>query len=181
MPWASKRQGTSHARIVAVGKSSSAWAAQASRSHLTSPTPEGDFDFTDFLRDHRNCVQLQEMVGACWRTSSVNLNNGLQRRGARAMSHKIGKSRSRADVMATDAECIYCGQPHYPPRAYAAYRHVPDARPGERNATCAPCNNGTSAVDLVASFMARIYTAPKSSTTRVGAQLVRLRFALCDG
>ncbi|MBJ3785743.1 hypothetical protein [Devosia sediminis] len=75
------------------------------------------------------------------------------------MSQKLGKrSRSRAEVMSRDGECIYCGQPtthqeHMPPIGMFRKR---DRASGMEFATCAACNNGTSAADLVASFMARI-------------------------
>lgn len=60
--------------------------------------------------------------------------------------------------MSRDGECIYCGQPathqeHMPPIGMFRKR---DRASGMEFATCAACNNGTSAADLVASFMARI-------------------------
>lgn len=60
--------------------------------------------------------------------------------------------------MATEKRCIYCAAPHttiehMPPISMFRGRHRPN---GLMFAGCAACNNGTSAADLVASFIARL-------------------------
>ncbi len=65
---------------------------------------------------------------------------------------------SKADIMATEARCIYCAAPH------TTVEHMPPIsmfrgriRPyGLMFAGCAACNNGTGAADLVAGFIARL-------------------------
>ncbi|MCE9651273.1 MAG: hypothetical protein K8R18_16760 [Parvibaculum sp.] len=75
------------------------------------------------------------------------------------------RSRSRSEILAGEKRCIYCAaQPHQlehmPPRAMFRNKNRPS---GLEFATCAACNNGTSAADLVASFFARL--GPDSSPT----------------
>ena len=68
------------------------------------------------------------------------------------------KSRSRQEILAGEPRCIYCDAApsqleHMPPKAMFRGRVRPS---GMEFAACQSCNNGTSAADLVASFVARI-------------------------
>jgi hypothetical protein len=68
------------------------------------------------------------------------------------------KSRNRASILAGEARCIYCEAPptqleHMPPKSMFRGSSRPS---GMEFAACAACNNGTSASDLVASFIARL-------------------------
>src|SRR5690348_7895086 len=68
------------------------------------------------------------------------------------------KSRSRQQILAGEPRCIYCDAvpsqlEHMPPIAMFRDRLRPS---GMEFATCQNCNNGTSAADLVASFVARL-------------------------
>lgn len=65
---------------------------------------------------------------------------------------------SKAEIMASEARCIYCAAPpttveHMPPISMFRGRKRPD---GLVFAGCAACNNGTGAADLVAGFIARL-------------------------
>ncbi|MCJ2132782.1 hypothetical protein MKK69_01660 [Methylobacterium sp. J-026] len=65
---------------------------------------------------------------------------------------------SKAEIMASEARCIYCAAPHttvehMPPISMFRGRKRPD---GLVFAGCSACNNGTSAADLVAGFVARL-------------------------
>jgi len=65
---------------------------------------------------------------------------------------------SKTDIMAMEKRCIYCAAPHttvehMPPISMFRGRKRPD---GLVFAGCAACNNGTSAADLVAGFVARL-------------------------
>ncbi|MDP4024046.1 hypothetical protein Q8W71_15560 [Methylobacterium sp. NEAU 140] len=65
---------------------------------------------------------------------------------------------SKADIMAVEERCIYCAAPptsveHMPPISMFRGRIRPY---GLMFAGCAACNNGTSAADLVAGFIARL-------------------------
>lgn len=71
---------------------------------------------------------------------------------------RSNRTRSRAEVMAEDANCVYCGNPadsqeHMPPIVMFKGRDRPG---GMEFATCANCNRGTSAADSVAAFLAKI-------------------------
>lgn len=65
---------------------------------------------------------------------------------------------SKADIMAAETRCIYCAAPHTTVehmRPISMFRRR--IRPyGLMFAGCAACNNGTSAADLVAGFIARL-------------------------
>src|SRR4051812_33487027 len=68
------------------------------------------------------------------------------------------KSRTRAEILAGEPRCIYCNAipnqlEHMPPKSMFKGRGRPH---GMEFAACQNCNNGTSAADLVASFVARI-------------------------
>ena len=68
------------------------------------------------------------------------------------------KSRRHVDILRAETRCIYCAAPpaqieHMPPRAMFKTKSRPN---GMVFATCAECNNGTSAADLVASFVSRL-------------------------
>src|SRR4051794_21414253 len=68
------------------------------------------------------------------------------------------KSRSREEILAEEPRCIYCDAvpsqlEHMLPRSMFRSRFRPS---GMEFAACQNCNNGTSATDLVASFVARI-------------------------
>ena len=75
------------------------------------------------------------------------------------MNQKLGrKSRDKASIMASGERCIYCGDPanrleHMPPIGMFRKRDRPS---GMEYPSCDACNNGTSAADSVASFIARI-------------------------
>jgi hypothetical protein len=74
------------------------------------------------------------------------------------MGEAKNKSRSRKAVLAAESRCIYCAAvpdtlEHMPPRAMFRSTHRPS---GLEFGTCTSCNNGTSAADLVASFVARL-------------------------
>ena len=65
---------------------------------------------------------------------------------------------SKAEIMASEARCIYCAAPHttvehMPPISIFRGRKRQD---GLVFAGCSACNNGTGAADLVAGFIARL-------------------------
>jgi hypothetical protein len=77
------------------------------------------------------------------------------------VSRKSAKSRSRAEILAGETRCIYCACTsadefeieHMPPRWMFKTKSRPS---GLEFVSCRTCNNGTSAADLVAGFIARI-------------------------
>lgn len=71
------------------------------------------------------------------------------------------RSRSRAEILGGDTECIYCfGKPegveHMPPRVMFKGKH---RLSGMEYPVCLACNNGTRGSDVVAAMMARINTS----------------------
>jgi hypothetical protein len=68
-------------------------------------------------------------------------------------------SRNRDEILAGEPRCIYCASPppltfeHMPPRVMFKNKF---RLSGMEFGACGDCNKGTSAADLVASFMARI-------------------------
>ncbi|WP_127754371.1 hypothetical protein [Devosia sp. 1566] len=76
------------------------------------------------------------------------------------MNQKLGrkKSLSRKVIMAGEERCVYCADPpdtleHMPPKTMFKDRY---RLSGMEFPCCEPCNNGTSAADLVAAFMSKI-------------------------
>jgi hypothetical protein len=68
------------------------------------------------------------------------------------------RSRSRAEILARETRCVYCANTpasleHMPPRVMFTSKYRPS---GMEYACCSECNRGTSAADLVASFLARL-------------------------
>lgn len=68
------------------------------------------------------------------------------------------RSRTRAQILAGEARCIYCSNPptsveHMPPRWVFHQKHRPS---GLEFASCDACNTGTKAADFVTGFMARL-------------------------
>jgi len=93
------------------------------------------------------------------------------------MSDHKAKSRSRAAILAADPRCIYCHQPatsveHMPPRGMFRDRSRPS---GMEYPCCDSCNNGTSAADLVAGFMARINPTPETEAWKRTEMVSRRR------
>lgn len=74
------------------------------------------------------------------------------------MGEAKAKSRKLANLVRSEARCIYCANPptqieHMPPKAMFRAKSRPK---GMEFASCAECNNGTSAADLAAAFFARL-------------------------
>jgi hypothetical protein len=74
------------------------------------------------------------------------------------MGESKRKSRNHANILAREPRCIYCANApasieHMPPISMFTSRRRPS---GLEFACCDDCNKGTSAADLVASFLARI-------------------------
>src|SRR5262245_35947958 len=68
------------------------------------------------------------------------------------------KRNNRANILAGEARCMYCPSPpdtveHMPPKIMFKRKF---RLSGMEFAACENCNKGTSAADLVASFIARI-------------------------
>lgn len=80
------------------------------------------------------------------------------------LSHSKLKKKRHAKILAECALCIYCGGAtpattidHMPPIAMFDGRQRPS---GLEFASCARCNEGTRAADLVASLLGRVYPDP---------------------
>ena len=75
------------------------------------------------------------------------------------MGEATRKSRSRREVMQSEARCIYCPGPvetweHMPPVAMFRDRHRPGAM---EYGACKSCNEGTRGSDAVAALIARFH------------------------
>ncbi len=85
-------------------------------------------------------------------TAAASLHYGCE------MGEAKRRSRSRRDILAGGDRCIYCERraddvEHMPPRVMFKEKL---RLSGLEFPSCRPCNKGTSAADLVASFVARL-------------------------
>jgi hypothetical protein len=92
------------------------------------------------------------------------------------MSESRAKKRAHAGVVEACPHCIYCGGEvlaatidHVPPRVVFRGKHRPK---GLEFASCRPCNEGTSKVDLVVGLLSRV--APDGVGEAEKAELTKL-------
>lgn len=96
-------------------------------------------------------------------------NQAIVHRELDDMGEAKRKSRSRAEILAREARCIYCASTptsveHMPPRSMFSSKSRPS---GMEFACCDECNQGTGVADLVAGFFARLSSDYKADTALV--------------